>query len=327
MEYRTIGETGLRASVIGLGTWVMGGWLWGGASETESLATIREALDLGINLIDTAPIYGHGLAEELVGKALRDSGLRDRVILATKVGLEWDPGKTRVWRQSSRASILKEIQASLHRLDTDYIDLYQVHWPDTNVSFQETMETLLELQQQKIIRFLGVSNFSLSQLQQCLAVGSVQSHQPPFNLFERNVEQDLLPFCLTHHIGTLVYGSLCRGLLSGKYQGHESFPEDDIRAIDPKFIQPRFGDYIKCVARLRPFAEAYGKTVGQLALRWCLDQPGVTIALCGARSLRQVQENVGAADWVLSTHDCECMQHIVDETIPSPIGPEFMGPA
>jgi len=326
MEYRTLGETGLQASVIGLGTWVMGGWLWGGANENESLATIREALDLGVNLIDTAPIYGHGLAEELVGKALRASGQRDRVILATKVGLEWDTGKTKVWRNSSRARILKEIRESLHRLETDYVDLYQVHWPDTKIPFHETMETLLELQQQKIIRFIGVSNFSLPQLQECLAVGPVHSYQPPFNLFERKVEQELLPFCLSHHIGTLVYGPLCRGLLSGKYQGHERFSHDDIRASDPKFVQPRFDEYVTCVNRLRPLAQTHGKTIGQLAIRWCLDQSGVTVALCGARSPEQIRENVGAADWLLPVHDRDRIREMVDEIIVSPIGPEFMGP-
>lgn len=327
MEYRELGNTGLQASVIGLGTWVMGGWMWGGAEDRDSFTTIRRAIELGINLIDTAPIYGHGRSEELIGRALAESGLRSRVILATKVGLEWNQERTKVWRNSSQSRITCEVEESLKRLRTDVIDVYQVHWPDPSTPFEETMDALLQAQRQGKIRFIGVSNFSRDQIERCLKVGPVQIFQPPCNLFERGIEQEgLLRYCRDRRIGTLVYGPLCRGLLSGKYRGDETFGPDDVRAMDPKFKGERFRSYVACVDRLKEVAKRHHKTVGQLAVRWCLDQPGVTVALCGARRPAQIEENAGGAGWSLSAADQEEIGRIVDATIPVPLGPEFMGP-
>jgi aryl-alcohol dehydrogenase-like predicted oxidoreductase len=327
MEYRELGNTGVRVSVIGLGTWVIGGWMWGGAEDRDSLATIRRAIDLGINLIDTAPIYGHGRSEELVGQAVAESGRRDTMVLATKVGLDWNEERTRVWRNSRPSRITREVEASLTRLRTDVIDIYQVHWPDPDTPFEDSMEALLHLQRQGKIRFIGVSNYSQTQIERCLKVGPVQVVQPPFNLFERGIEQEgLLQFCRDRRIGTLVYGPLCRGLLSGKYLGDESFPPDDVRAMDPKFQGERFRTYVACVDRLKEVARRYRKTVGQLAIRWCLDQPGVTVALCGARRPGQIEENAGGAGWSLSVVDQEEIGRIVATMIPVPLGPEFMGP-
>jgi aryl-alcohol dehydrogenase-like predicted oxidoreductase len=327
MEYRELGITGLSASVIGLGTWVMGGWLWGGAEDRESLATVRRAIELGINLIDTAPIYGHSRAEELVGQAIAESGRRSQLIVATKVGLEWDRAKTKVWRNSSRARILKEIEDSLRRLRTDYIDIYQAHWPDTQTPFEETMETLLELKRRGKIRFIGLSNFDVPQMERCLAVGPVHVLQPPYNLFEREIDHAVLPFCRARRIGTLIYGPLCRGLLSGKYRGQETFTKGDVREMDPKFKGERFRSYVTCVDRLKKIAETYRKTVAQLAIRWCLEQPGVTVALCGARRPDQIAENAGGAGWTLSAADRQEMERIVGKAVLAPVGPEFMGPA
>lgn len=326
MEYRELGTTGLSASVIGLGTWVMGGWLWGGAEDRESLATIRRAIDLGINLIDTAPIYGHGRSEELVGRAVAESGRRSDLILATKVGLEWNSEKTKVWRNSRRARMLSEIEDSLRRLRTSYIDIYQVHWPDTSTPFEETMDVLLELQRQGKIRHIGVSNFDVPQMERCLKVAPVQVLQPPYNLFEREIEEAILPFCRKRRIGTLIYGPLCRGLLSGKYRGHETFSKGDVREMDPKFKEDRLRAYVACVERLRKVAERYQKSVGQLAIRWCLDQPGVTVALCGARRPDQIEENAGGAGWTIAEADREEIEQAVTETITAAVGPEFMGP-
>lgn len=326
MECRELGTTGLKPSVIGLGTWVMGGWMWGGAEDRESLATIRRAIDLGVNLIDTAPIYGHGRSEELVGSAVAESGRREYLILATKVGLEWNPEKTRVWRNASRARISQEIEESLRRLRTDYIDIYQAHWPDRNTSFEETMEALLELQHQGKIRFIGLSNFGVAQIERCLAAGPVHVLQPPYNLFERGIEETVLPYCRSQRIGTLVYGPLCRGLLSGKYRGHETFGKGDVREMDPKFKGETFRRYVACVERLSAIATQYGKTVGQMAIRWCLDQPGVTVALCGARRPEQIEDNAGGAGWSLSTTVQEAINRVATETIGTPVGPEFMGP-
>lgn len=326
MDYRALGHTGLKPSVIGLGTWVIGGWLWGGAEDRESLATIRRAIELGVNLVDTAPIYGHGRSEELVGRALAESGRRDAIIVATKVGLNWNREKTKVWRDSSPARLRFEVEESLRRLRTDRIDLYQVHWPDSTVPFEEPMETLVGLQRQGKIRFIGVSNFNAPQMERCLAVGPVHVLQPPLNLFERDVQTALLPFCRQRGIGTLIYGPLCRGLLTGKYRGTETFSGNDVRGMDPKFQPDRFPTYLACVERLKQVAARHGKTVGQLAIRWCLDQPGVTMALCGARRPDQIEENAGAAGWSLSSSDIVEIERVVSETLPIKIGPEFMGP-
>ncbi len=326
MEYRELDATGLKTSVIGLGTWVMGGWMWGGAQDRDSLATIRRAIDLGITLIDTAPIYGHGRSEQLVGQAVQESGLRDQVILATKVGLNWNAEKTKVWRDSSRTRIASEIEESLRRLRTDCIDIYLVHWPDPNTPFEETMEALLELKRKGTIRFIGLSNFDVSQTERCRRVGPVHVVQLPYNLFERGIEYELLPFCRSHELGLLVYGPLCRGLLTGKYHGTERFDPGDVRAIDPKFTPPNFRRYLTCVERLQGVANRHQKTVGQLAVRWCLDQPGVTVALCGSRRPPQIEETVGALGWSLSMNELAEIERLVSEAIPDPVGPDFMGP-
>ncbi len=327
MEYRELGSTGLQASVIGLGTWVMGGWMWGGAEDRDSLAAIRRAIELGVNLIDTAPIYGHGRSEELVGQAVAESGRRQQLILATKAGLEWNKEKTKVWRNSSPSRIAYAVEESLKRLRTDFIDIYQVHWPDPGIPFEHTMDALLQVQRQGKIRFIGLSNFSPAQIDRCVKVGPVQVLQPPYNLLERGAEREgVLRYCQEHRIGTLIYGPLCRGLLSGKYRGDETFTPDDVRAMDPKFQGKRFRSYVACVDRLKDVATRHHKTVGQLAIRWCLDQPGVTVALCGARRPDQIEESAGAAGWSVPLGDQEAINRLVEQAIPEPVGPEFMGP-
>ncbi len=305
----------------------MGGWMWGGAEDRDSLATIRRAIELGVNLIDTAPIYGHGRSEEIVGRALQESGQRDRLILATKVGLNWDPEQTRVWRDSSRARIGKEVEDSLRRLRTDYIDIYQVHWPDLATPFEESMEALVSLQEQGRVRVIGVSNFDVAQIDRCRKVGPVQVLQPPYNMFERGIEREILPYCRRQGLGVLAYSPLCRGLLTGKYEGHETFSSGDVRSLDPKFQHPAFGRYVACVKKLSDFATHRRKTLAQLAVRWCLDQPGVTVALCGARRPDQIEESVGAAGWSLSQSDMAVIDRVISETITHTIGPEFMAPA
>ncbi len=301
--------------------------MWGGAEDRDSLATIRRAIDLGINLIDTAPIYGHGRAEELVGRAVAESGRRDQLILATKVGLEWNHERTKVWRNASPSRIQREVEESLQRLRADRIDIYQVHWPDPRIPFEETMEALLQVQREGKIRFIGVSNFSQAQIERCMQIGPVQVLQPPYNLFERDIEREgLLSYCQERGISTLIYGPLCRGLLSGKYRGHETFEPGDVRAMDPKFNGEQFRAYVTCVDRLKSLAEKQGKTVGQLAIRWCLDQPGVTVALCGARRQNQIEESAGAAGWTLAPVEQDTMSRLVEEAFPAPVGPEFMSP-
>jgi aryl-alcohol dehydrogenase-like predicted oxidoreductase len=325
MEYATVKGLNRKVSRIGLGTWAIGGFMWGGTDEREALETIRTALEHGITLIDTAPAYGFGSAEELVGRALAQYGKREQVIIATKVGLEWRG--TQLFRNSSRARIMNEIDDSLRRLQTDYIDIYQVHWPDPLVSIEETATAMQQLYKQGKIRAIGVSNYSLEQMNLFQQAAPLHTTQPPYNLFERDVERDVLPYCRTHRISTLTYGSLCRGLLSGKMKLDTEFQGDDVRKIDPKFQPPRYAQYLKAVERLDRFAqENYGKRVLELALRWTLDQPFVTAALWGARHPNQLTPIANLTGWKLDAAALKTINEIVRESITDPVGPEFMAP-
>src|SRR5258707_6704010 len=269
--------TQLRVSRVALGTWAMGGWMWGGTDERESVATIRAALDQGINLIDTAPVYGFGVSEEIVGQAVAAAGLRARAVIATKVGLEWRAGK--VYRNATRGRIMREIDESLRRLRTDYIDIYQVHWPDPLVPIEETASAMAELYRQGKILAIGVSNFSVAQMEVFRREAPLHELQAPYNLFERGIEDELLPYCRRNRIAVFGYGALCRGLLSGRMRRDTAFSGDDLRQNDPKFQQPRFDQYLAAVQRLDLLAEyRYAKHVVHLAVRWMLDQ-GVTAAL------------------------------------------------
>ena len=209
MEFSKIPETSIRMSRIGLGTWAIGGWMWGGTDEEESIKTIHAAVERGVNLIDTAPAYGFGRSEEIVGRAIADGQLRSRVVIATKVGLEWKDGK--VFRNASRDRILREVADSLRRLRTDYIDIYQVHWPDPLVPIEETAEAMQTLFDQGKIRAIGVSNFSVAQIERFRRVAKLHVVQPPYNLFEREIEAELMPYCRQSGLATLTYGALCRG--------------------------------------------------------------------------------------------------------------------
>jgi aryl-alcohol dehydrogenase-like predicted oxidoreductase len=315
---------GINASRIALGTWAIGGWMWGGTDEEESIRTIHAAFDQGITMLDTAPVYGFGRSEEIVGKAIARRGGRDRVIIATKVGLEWLEGN--VFRNSTPARIVAEIEDSLRRLQTDYIDLYQVHWPDTLVPFEETAVALDRLCQAGKIRAIGVSNYSPAQMELFRRAVPLASCQSPYNLFERQIEQDVLPYCREHHIALLAYGALCRGLLSGKMGPATQFEGDDLRKADPKFRQPRLGQYLDAVRQLDRFArQRHGKGVMHLAVRWILDQ-GSDIALWGARHPQQVAEIGEAMGWTLAADDKMEIDRILRDTIADPVGPEFMAP-
>ena len=324
MELAPIPGTPLEVSRVALGTWAIGGWMWGGTDEAESISTIRAALEHGINVIDTAPAYGFGRSEEIVGKAIAESGLRSRVIIATKTGLDWEQG--RVFRNASRARIMREIEDSLRRLRTDYIDVYQVHWPDPLVTIEETAEAMLTLYCQDKIRAIGVSNFSIQQMERFRRVAPLHVLQPPYNLFERAIETDVLPYCRKNKIATFGYGALCRGLLSGRMRADTTFEGDDLRRTDPKFIEPRFAQYLAAVERLDRLAQRrFGKRVIHLAIRWVLDQ-GITSALWGARHPGQLQAVDEVAGWSLDAPAKAEIDRILRETITDPVGPEFMAP-
>jgi aryl-alcohol dehydrogenase-like predicted oxidoreductase len=248
MESIEIPGTPLVVSRIGLGTWAIGGWMWGGTDEAQSIRTIHEALDRGITLFDTAAVYGFGRSEEILGKALAQGGRRKRAVIATKVGLDWRDGKP--FRNGSRKRIMKEADDSLRRLQTDVIDLYQVHWPDPGTPVAETAAAMADLYRAGKIRAIGVSNFSPAQMDEFRAAAPLHTAQPPYNLFERAVERDVLPYCREHRLVTLAYGSLCRGLLSGKMTINTRFTGDDLRKNDPKFQAPRFAQYLAAVEAL-----------------------------------------------------------------------------
>jgi aryl-alcohol dehydrogenase-like predicted oxidoreductase len=324
MELTDIPGTSLKVSPVAIGTWAIGGWMWGGTDEAESISTIRAALEHGINVIDTAPVYGFGRSEEIVGKAIAEAGLRSRVLVATKGGLEWQGGK--VFRNASRARILQEIEDSLRRLRTDYIDIYQIHWPDPLVAIEETAEAMHILFRQGKIRAIGVSNFSVDQIERFRGVAPLHVLQPPYNLFERGIEADLLPYCRKNKIATLGYGALCRGLLSGRMRPDTVFDGDDLRRNDPKFVKPRFAQYLAAVQKLDRLAqERFGKRVIQLAVRWMLDQ-GITTALWGARHPGQLQPVDEVTGWRLDAPAKAEIDRILHETITDPVGPEFMAP-
>jgi aryl-alcohol dehydrogenase-like predicted oxidoreductase len=298
--------------------------MWGGTDQIESAATIREALDQGINLIDTAPVYGFGVSEEIVGRALADAGLRSQAIIATKAGLEWRDG--RIYRNASRSRIMQEIDASLGRLRTDYIDIYQVHWPDPLVPVEETAGAMLELYEQGKIRAIGVSNFSVAEMQRFRRVAPLHVLQPPYNLFERAVEDDILPYCRANDIVTLGYGALCRGLLSGRMRLDSTFDGDDLRRVDPKFQPPRFAQYLNAVRQLDELAQRrFHRRVIHLAVRWMLDQ-GISVALWGGRRPDQVEAALGVGGWSLNAVHRALIELIVSTAVRDPVGPEFMAP-
>ncbi len=324
VERAAIAGTSLEVSRVALGTWAIGGWMWGGTDETESIATIRAAVDRGINLIDTAPAYGFGRSEEIVGKAISEGHLRSRVLIATKAGLEWSAG--RVFRNASRTRILQEAEDSLRRLRTEHIDVYQVHWPDPLVAIEETAEAMRILFEQGKIGAIGVSNFSVGQMERFRRVAPLHVLQPPYNLFERGIEEDVLPYCRKNKIATLGYGALCRGLLSGRMRPDRKFEGDDLRRTDPKFQQPRFAQYLAAVARLDQLAQQrFRKHLIHLAIRWMLDQ-GITTALWGARQPGQLQPVGEVSGWQLDASAKAEIDRILEATISDPVGPEFMAP-
>ncbi len=324
IERAEIPGTSLNVSRVALGTWAIGGWMWGGTDEAESVATIRAAVEHGINVIDTAPAYGFGRSEEIVGKALAEGGLRSRVLIATKVGLEWKDGN--VFRNASRARIMREIEDSLRRLRTDHIDIYQVHWPDPLVAIEETAEAMRALFEEGKIRAIGVSNFSVDQMQRFRRVAPLHVLQPPYNLFERGIEADALPYCRKNGIATFGYGALCRGLLSGRMRADSKFEGDDLRRTDPKFQPPRFAQYLAAVERLDRLArQRFGKRVIELAVRWTLEQ-GITTALWGARHPGQLQPVDEVSGWSIDATAMSEIDRILKETITDPVGPEFMAP-
>jgi aryl-alcohol dehydrogenase-like predicted oxidoreductase len=316
---------GVEVSRIGLGTWAIGGSEWGPVAEDAAIATCLSAVERGINLIDTAPIYGRGRAEEIVCKVMRAHGRRDAFFIATKAGLQWN--ERGVFANSTPEGLRREIEDSLRRLGTDYIDLYQVHWPDTLVPVAEVAGVLAGFQREGKVRALGVSNFNTAQMQEFRSVVPLASDQPPYNIFERDIDREILPWCAANGVGVLTYSSLCRSLLGGRMHRGMTFEAGDIRAVDPKFQEPRFDQYITAVERLTELARfRFGKSMAQLAVRWVLDRSGITVALWGARRPDQLDAAAGVMGWKLDPATMTEIDRIVAEAVTHPVGPEYLTP-
>jgi aryl-alcohol dehydrogenase-like predicted oxidoreductase len=316
MKQTTIGPSGIRCETVGLGTWAMGGWMWGGGDDAAALEGIRASLDAGIRFIDTAPAYGLGRAERLVGAAL-EGRARSDVVIATKCGLVWhtrqgthffDEEGEAVYRHLGRDSILHEVEQSLARLKTDYIDLYFTHWQDSTTPVAETMGTLLELKAQGKIRAIGVSNASAEVLLEYLQHGPVDAVQERYSLLDRGIEADVVPICKANGIAVVGYSSLALGLLAGPMSPDRRFTGDDQRAQDPRFSQENRRRLQAFFSEVEPVRQRLGCSFAQLMIAWTVAHGSVSIALCGARNERQAAENAGAAALQLSAADLSAIK-------------------
>lgn len=307
MTTRKLGTRGPEITRIGLGTWAIGGsgWRygWGSQDDADSISVIHEALDLGINWIDTAAVYGLGHSEEVVGRALK--GRRDKVLLATKCGRKGKPDGSPLESVLDAESIRAELEDSLRRLKTDHIDLYQVHWPVPDHLIEEAWTEIARAVKAGKVRWAGVSNFSPSQMQRIQGILPITSLQPPYSMLKRDIEKEILPFCRANGIGVICYSPMQMGLLSGTFSRERvaSLAHDDLRGTNPYFTEPALTRNLALVEKLRPIAAGRGRSVGELAVAWVLAQPGVTAAIVGGRRTGQARELAGAADWVLSPEE------------------------
>lgn len=307
---REIGRSGVRASAVGLGTWAIGGWMWGGTDEAQSITAIQASLDAGVTLIDTAPAYGLGRSEEIVGKAI--AGCRDKAVIATKCGLVWHTRKGKhffdqdgkpVHRYLGRDAIIHEVEESLRRLGTDYIDLYITHWQDPTTPIEETVAALDDLKQAGKIRAVGASNVNRSELEHYVQTGALDAIQERFSIIDREIEQDLLPLTTANNASTLSYSSLALGLLSGMIGPERVFSGDDQRKDNPRFSVANRQKAKDFATAIKPVADRHGATIAQIVIAWTLAQPGVTFALCGARNPAQALDNAQAGRLRLSSDD------------------------
>jgi aryl-alcohol dehydrogenase-like predicted oxidoreductase len=318
MEYRKLGETDLKVSAITFGAWAAGGWMWGGNDDNDAIEAIKTAYDHGVTSIDTAPIYGQGKSEELVGRAIKGIQ-RDKIQLLTKYGMRWDLAKGNldfkskdnsgrdidIYRYAGKESVIKECEDSLKRLGTDYIDLYQIHWPDLTTPIAETMEAVLRLKEQGKIREAGVSNYNAQQMAEAEKTLKLASNQVPFSMVNRDIEDELIPYCIEHHKAILAYSPLERGLLTGKMKPGQKFGSGDHRAGVKYFKDENIEHTNAFLAKIKPLADAKGATLGQLVIRWTIQHPGITVALVGARNAEQSKQNAEAINVKLSAGEIE----------------------
>lgn len=318
MKYRKLGSTDLELSVITFGAWAIGGWMWGGTDRKMAVDAIRASWDAGVTSIDTAPIYGMGLSEELVAEAMQDVP-RDKMQLLTKFGLRWRAPESGehpeaedsngnplvVYRHAGRDSIIQECEDSLRRLKTDYIDLYQLHWPDKHTPVDETMEAVVRLLEQGKIRYAAVCNYNATQMAEAMKTAPIVSNQVPYSMVLRDIEKEVVPYCIEHDLGILAYSPLQRGLLTGKIKPGQSFPEGDHRDGNRFFTDEFVNRTNRFLDAVRPTADRHNATLAQLVLAWTIEQPGITVALAGARNADQAVQNAGAAAVDLTTEEVD----------------------
>ncbi len=312
MKTRQLGKNGPVLTILGFGAWAIGGpwqWGWGKVDDKQSIDAIHSAINNGINWVDTAASYGFGHSEEIVGKAI--NGIREKVFVATKCGLVND-GRGNAVFNSDPKNIRKEVEESLRRFNTEYIDLYQIHWPDPKTEIEKSWEMMAQLKAEGKIKYIGVSNYKVEHLERCMKIEHVQSLQPPYSMLVRDYEKEVFPYCKQNGIGVVVYSPMQAGLLTGKFDINK-VADDDWRRKNKMFQEPYLTKALKFVDTLKPMAEKYNHTVGNVALSWALSNAAVTSAIVGARNEIQVQENLNAADLVLNTDDISVINKILVE--------------
>ena len=307
MKYRKLGQSDLHLSVVTFGAWAAGGWMWGGTERSEAVKAIRAGFDSGMTSIDTAPAYGQGTSEEIVGEAIKGIP-RDQVQILTKFGLSWEGTKGQfffssknnqgkpieIYRYSGKESIIRECETSLRLLGTDYIDLYQIHWADPTTPIQETMEAVAQLIKEGKVRYAGVCNYDVDQMKEAAKYIELVSNQVPYSMIKRDIEQDLVPYLMENKQSVLAYSPLQRGLLSGKIGPDHQFSEGDTRAGSTYYSAKNIRLINTFLGKIKPLADEKNATLIQLVIRWTIEQPGITIALVGARNAAQTVENAQA---------------------------------
>lgn len=316
MQYRQLGDSNLNISVITFGAWAAGGWMWGGTERNEAVNAIRASYEAGVTSIDTAPVYGQGLSEEIVGEAIRDLP-RDHVQILTKYGMRWDLTKGTlamhskandgkaidIYKYAGKESVISECEASLRRLGTDYIDLYQIHWPDKTTPLDETMEAVSRLIEQGKVRYAGVSNYNAELMQEAGQYVDIVSNQVPYSMVKRDIEKETVPYCLQHNKAILAYSPLERGLLTGKMKPGHTFSEGDHRASLYFYKDENLRRVNAFLDKIKPLADEKKVSLSQLVLRWTVEQPGITIALVGARDAQQALQNAASMRISLSSEE------------------------
>jgi aryl-alcohol dehydrogenase-like predicted oxidoreductase len=325
MEYRNLSNSDVKISTISFGAWAIGGWMWGGADEKDAINAIETAIDLGMTSIDTAPVYGFGKSEKLVGQVIHNK--RDKVQILTKFGLRWDTKEgefyfnsinekgedVSIHRFAGPESIIKECEASLQRLQTEFIDLYQIHWNDPTTPIEDSMEAVGVLMEQGKIRAAGVSNYSAEQMKQADSIINISTNQVPYSMVLRNIEQSLVPYCLENNKGILAYSPLQRGILTGKITPDYKFNEGDHRPHTPYFKEPNISRINNFLTKIKPIAEDNNITIAQLVIYWTIQQPSITSALVGARNPVQVKENIKAGEIKLDQEELLTINALLDD--------------